>query len=108
MKLGKCYRERCFLSRHEYETKEKNSESHEEKHLSLFLYRAQIYHLSYSIWENVVHLKFSRNIIVFKGRAIKCLETRQKTARIIIILFGWLVILNCEKTGLTAWRGLCN
>ena len=41
MKLGKCYRERCFLSRHEYETKEKNSESHEEKHLSLFLYRAQ-------------------------------------------------------------------
>ena len=68
MKLGKCYRERCFLSCHERGTKKKNSESHEEKHLSLFLYRAQIYHLSYSIWENVVHLKFSRNIIVFKGR----------------------------------------
>ena len=68
MKLGKCYRERCFLSCYEYETKKKNSESHEEKHLSLFLYQAQIYHLSYSIWENVVQLKFSGNIIVFKGR----------------------------------------
>ena len=41
MKLGKCYRERCFLSRHEHGTKKKNSESHEEKHLSLFLYQAQ-------------------------------------------------------------------
>ena len=41
MKLGKCYRERCFLSCHEYETKKKNSESHEEKHLSLFLCQAQ-------------------------------------------------------------------
>ena len=41
MKLGKCYRERCFLSCHERGTKKKNSESHEEKHLSLFLYRAQ-------------------------------------------------------------------
>ena len=41
MKLGKCYRERCFLSCHERGTKKKNSESHEEKHLSLFLCRAQ-------------------------------------------------------------------
>ena len=35
MKLGKCYRERCFLSCHERGTKKKNSESHEEKHLYL-------------------------------------------------------------------------
>ena len=68
MKLGKCYRERCFLSCHERGTKKKNSESHEENIFLFFFTELKTYHLSYSIWENVVHQKFSRNIIVFKGR----------------------------------------
>ena len=39
------------------------------KNIFLFFFaELKTYHLFYSIWENVVHLKFSRNIIVFKGR----------------------------------------
>ena len=34
---------------------------------------------------------------MFKGRAIKCLETRQRTVRILIILSGQLVVLNCDN-----------
>ena len=68
------------------------------KNIFLFFFaELKTCHLSYSIWENVVHLKFSRNIIVFKGRAIKCLETRQRTVRILIILSGQLVVLNCDN-----------
>ena len=68
MKLGKCYRERCFLSCHERGTKKKNSESHEEKHLSLFLYRAQnLPSLLFNLGKCCT-LKFLRIIIVFKGR----------------------------------------
>ena len=67
MKLGKCYRERCFLSCYEYETKKKNCPM--RKNIFLFFFtELKTCHLSFSIWENVVHLKFSRNIIVFKGR----------------------------------------
>ena len=68
MKLGKCYRERCFLSCHEYETKKKILSPMRKNIFLFFFTELKTFHLSYSIWENVVHLKFSRNIIVFKGR----------------------------------------